>query len=231
MAVPKPRDRRNSQSDTKAKRIASRHNEEIDTEDELDDTTDAEENDEQEASDENERDESSDDRPGRKEARYRKQRNEYRKRLRQAEEELASLKNGGGDTKRSDTAMELAFVKAAAAEGVTDVEAAWKLCDRGLLSWEDGDDDDEPHLVGIEDALEKVLDRYPYVARPEGVAADRSRSTQAVGQDGRVQPPHATTSGRPTNKKKQGPQTIDRAYLERKYPVLRRHGNHRPPLG
>ncbi len=213
----------------KVQRIASRHNEDVeevseDVDDETDDATD----DEQEASeDEKEQDE----RPGRKEARYRKQRNEYRKRLRQVEEELESLKNGGRQPAKSDTAMELAFVKAAAAEGVTDVEAAWKLCDRGLLSWEDGEDDDEPHLVGIEDALEKVLDRYPYVARPEGVAADRSRSTQAVGQDGRVQPPHATTSGRPTNKKKQGPQTIDRAYLENKYPVLRRHGSHRPPLG
>ncbi len=219
----------------KAQRIASRHNEDIEevNEDDNDATDDATEGEQEEASSEgaSEQDESADERPGRKEARYRKQRNEYRKRLRQVEEELESLKNTGRRAPANgDTAMELAFVKAAAAEGVTDVEAAWKLCDRKLLSWEDGDDD-EPQLVGIEDALEKVLDRYPYVARPEGVAADRSRSTQAVGQDGRVQPPRATASGRPTNKKKQGPQTIDRAYLEKKYPVLRRHGSHRPPLG
>ncbi len=218
----------------KAQRIASRHNEEVEEVNEHDEAgaTDEEETDASE--DESDQDGSADEkdeRPGRREEKYRKQRNEYRKRLRQAETELESLKNGGQQPGKSDTAMELAFVKAAAAEGVTDVEAAWKLCDRGLLSWEDGDDGEEPHLVGIEDALEKVLDRYPYVARPEGVVADRSRSTQAVGQDGRVQPPRATTSGRPTNKKKQGAQTIDRAYLENKYPVLRRHGSHRPPLG
>ncbi len=214
----------------KAQRIASRHNEDVEeVNEDVDDATD----DEQEASeDESDQDGSADERSGRREEKYRKQRNEYRKRLRKAEEELESLKKGGGPrAANTDTAMELAFVKAAAAEGVTDVEAAWKLCDRGLMSWEDGEDGDEPQLVGIEDALEKVLDRYPYVARPEGVAADRRRNTQAIGQDGRVQPPHATTSGRPTNKKKQGPQTIDRAYLEKKYPVLMRRGSHRPPLG
>ncbi len=218
----------------KAQRIASRHNEDIEEVNENGASSEppgGRQEQQAEETDSSEDEDEQDERPGRREEKYRKQRNEYRKRLRKAEEELESLKSSGRQPANTDTAMELAFVKAAAAEGVTDVEAAWKLCDRGLLSWEDGDDDDEPHLVGIEDALEKVLDRYPYVARPEGVAADRSRSTQAVGQDGRVQPPHATTSGRPTNKKKQGPQTIDRAYLERKYPVLRRHGNHRPPLG
>jgi hypothetical protein len=212
----------------KAQRIASRHNEDVeDVNEDVDDATD----DEQEASeDENEEDDSEDEgeqdrQPGRKEARYRKQRNEYRRELRQVKAELEKVKKGRSSAS-TDMAMELAFIKAAAAEGVTDVEAAWKLCDRGLLSWEDGD---EPQLVGIEDALEKVLDRYPYVAGSTERDADDRRSS--VGQDGRVQPPHATTSGRPTNRKKQGVQTIDRAYLEKKYPSLRRQGSHRPPLG
>ncbi len=87
---------------------------------------------------------------------------------------------------------------------------------------------DDPELVGIEDALEKVLDRYPYVARPEGMAADRRSKGD---DDDRVQPPHASVSGRPTNWKRKSTTGLDRAYLETKYPALRRHGSHRPPLG
>lgn len=35
--------------------------------------------------------------------------------------------------RRREAAEELAFVKAAAAEGIQDVEAAWKLCDRDAV--------------------------------------------------------------------------------------------------
>jgi hypothetical protein len=208
----------------KAQRIASRHNEDVEEVDDATDdaTDDSSANEQDDSEDEGEHDEQ----PGRKEARYRKQRNEYRRQLRQVKAELEKVRKGRSSAS-TDMAMELAFIRAAAAEGVTDVEAAWKLCDRKLLSWEDDDDDDEePQLVGIGDALEKVLDRYPYVAH----STERSAGGRKDADD-RVQPPHATTSGRPTNGKKQGHQTIDRAYLERKYPALQRHRSHRPPLG
>ena len=61
------------------------------------------------------------------------------------------------------------------------------------MTWEE-DDDDGPQLDGFEDAIEHVLDRYPYIAG-EGRSALRDDDED---EDG-VQPPRATTSGKPTN--------------------------------
>ena len=80
------------------------------------------------------------------------------------------------------------------------------------------DDDDGPRLDGIEDALEHVLDRYPYVAGSSGSDTD----TDGDEDDDRVQPPGATTSGKPTNGPRKGQKPLDRSYLEKKYPSLQR---------
>lgn len=82
------------------------------------------------------------------------------------------------------------------------------------MTWEE-DDGDGPQLDGIEDALDQVLDRYPYIAGSGGSSADDE-------DDDRVQPPSATTSGKPTNGPRKGHKPLDRAYLENKYPSLRR---------
>ena len=198
-----------------------------DVEDQDDDTHD----DEDDAASDGEQEQAA----GKREAKYRKQRNELRKQLRQAQQELAVLKDkDAGDPKadkrarraQREAAEELAFVKAAAAEGIQDVEAAWKLCDRDLLTWEE-DDDDGPQLDGIEDALEHVLDRYPYVA------SDRSRGRTEDDDDeddDRVQPPRSSTSGKPTNGPRKGHKPLDRAYLATKYPALSRRPR-RSPFG
>jgi hypothetical protein len=112
-------------------------------------------------------------------------------------------------------------VKAAAHAGVTDTEAAWKLCDRELLIWQE--EDGEDRLSGVEDALEKVLDRYPYISRSEDTSGADDHDKE------RVRPP-MNTSGKPTNGPKKGTQELDRAYLERKFPSLARRGSNRPTL-
>jgi hypothetical protein len=184
--------------------------------------------------------------PGKREAKYRKRARAAEGELRAVRAELHQLHELGAkrDEKRdsgkadelTEVAEELAFVKAAAAAGVSDIEAAWRLCDRKLLRWESEDQDgqdghDRQHeLAGVNEALEKVLDRYPYVSSDH----DRRRTDDGDRRnDDRVQPPKAMTTGRPTNgpKNKPGSSLLDRAYLERKYPSLRRRGSHRPPLG
>ena len=145
--------------------------------------------------------------PGKREAKYRKRAKAAEGELRAVRAELDRLTELGvkRDSGKADeltevarvAAEELAFVKAAAAAGVSDIEAAWRLCDRRLLRWEsegqDGQDGhDRPHeLAGVDEALEKVLDRYPYVS---GSGGDGDRR-----DDDRVQPPTAMTTGRPTN--------------------------------
>ncbi len=220
-----------------ARRIGGRHNEDVEDIDGQDD----QDTDEQDTSEDSEQDENSEqeqEQPaGKREAKYRKQRNAARAQLRKAQQELAALKANPKDDKRArrvqrEAAEELAFVKAAAAEGVQDVEAAWKLCDRDLLTWKE-DDDDGPRLSGVEDALEHVLDRYPYIAG-DGMGGRAGAGTGGNDDededDDRVQPPGATTSGRATNGPRKGHKQLDRAYLATKYPALSRRPR-RSPFG
>lgn len=218
----------------KAQRVGSRYNEDVD---DVDDDADERQqgsqqedqgagSDDEQGSQEDEDSEQDDDEeapPGKREAKYRRQRNEARAELRRVKAELAGKKQDAKADKRARRVQEeLAFIKVAAAEGVTDVEAAWKLADREMLQWEREGDDDPPQLTGVEEAVAKVLDRYPYVASGQN---DRSRRDD---DDDRVRPPHATTSGRPTNSPKQGKtKELDRAYLERKFPALQKRGSHR----
>lgn len=164
--------------------------------------TDAEEESEVQNEDQTPEDDDSageqDERGGRREAKYRKQRNALRAELRQVRQELATLKanekEGGKADRRSRRAQEeLAFVKAAAAEGIQDVDAAWKLADRTKLTWEDGDGDEPARLVGIEDALDHVLDRFPYVSSSVERGSGRGRTGDGGDDDDedddRVEPP------------------------------------------
>jgi hypothetical protein len=173
--------------------------------------------------------------PGKREAKYRKRARAAEGELRAVRAELDQLKAQGDSGKAdelTEVAEELAFVKAAAAAGVSDIEAAWRLCDRRLLRWESQDQDDQdghdrPHeLAGVDEALEKVLDRYPYVSGSKERGADDGDRRD----DDRVQPPTVMTTGRPTNGPKNKPNSplLDRAYLERKYPSLRRRGSRSP---
>jgi hypothetical protein len=206
---------------SKAQRIGDRHGEDVEDVGTAQDGAPEEDTDTEE-------DDGSEQEPakGTKEAKYRKQRNEARSTLRNVRTELENLKASQAESaavieELCQSRTELAFVKAAAHAGVTDTEAAWKLCDRELLTWEEQDGEDR--LSGVEDALEKVLDRYPYISRSE----DTSRTDDHDKE--RVRPP-MNTSGKPTNGPKKGPQELDLAYLERKFPSLARRGSNRPML-
>lgn len=218
----------------KAQRVGSRYNEDVDdvADDEQQGSQQEDQgagsDDQQEQGHGSEQDEQDDDRetpPGKREAKYRRQRNEARAELRRVKAELDGKKQDSKADKRVRRVQEeLAFVKAAAAEGVKDVEAAWKLADREMLRWEQEGDDNPPQLTGVEEAVAKVLDRYPYVA-------GEARSTDGDDEDDRVRPPSATTSGRATNGPKKGTKELDRGYLERKFPALQKRGSHRGYAG
>ncbi len=187
-----------------ARRIGDRHNEDVE---EIEDIDDSEE--EEDSSEEDEQPA----RTAREAAKYRKRAKDYKRKLQEAEQEIAKLKSGKTEEKGDDDndglrllRAENAFLKAAVAKGI-DPDAAWKLADQPAIiaSW----DDNDQTFTGIGDSLQQVVERYPYVAGNE----DK--------EDRVTFPPRASTSGKPTNKRKQVGNKLDRAYLEKKYPALR----------
>ncbi len=103
--------------------------------------------------------------------------------------------------------LENAFIKASAGR-ISDFDAALKLMDRtGITITPEGE------VTGIDEALAKVIERYPYVADEDG-PADTDLNTTLAG----LQP-----SGRPANgKRSAGPAGANNKVLRDKFPALRR---------
>ncbi len=173
-----------------------------------DDDDDDDDDDEDDIDDKDDKNDQKGDSDKNREARYRERAKDYKRKLKEAEQEIAKLKSGKDDDNDGLRLLraENAFIKAAVAKGI-DPDAAWKLADQPAIvaSW----DDNNQTFTAIGDSLEQVVERYPYVAGNE----DK--------EDRVTFPPPASTSGKPTNKRRQAGHKLDRAYLEAKYPALR----------
>jgi hypothetical protein len=91
-----------------------------------------------------------------------------------------------------------------------DLEAAWDLATlKGYLDGVKIEDDGSVDSEAMNEALGKLVDRYPYLIDDSG---------EESASDGDA-PPVKTRQPRPTQKAKQG---VDRAALEKMYPALRR---------
>lgn len=104
------------------------------------------------------------------------------------------------------TRMELAFYRAALGhpERITDVDAAFKLADLSIVRAEGG------AYTGLDAALTKVVERYPYLT-DEDTPAPVQRDEPLVASGRKMNPKRATTDG-----------DYDTAALVKKFPALAR---------
>lgn len=82
---------------------------------------------------------------------------------------------------------------------VDDLDAAWKLCDHSLVKV-----DDEGNVAGMDTMITAALRAYPYLER----VADTV--------------PLPVSGGAPANGRRGNPNSGNAAFLEKKYPALRR---------
>lgn len=102
--------------------------------------------------------------------------------------------------------LENAFIKAAVGR-VSDFDAALKLMDRtGITITPEGE------VTGVDEALAKVIERYPYVA-DEDAPGDTDLNTALAGLQ---------ASGRPANGKRTSVGATNSKVLRDKFPALRR---------
>jgi hypothetical protein len=133
-----------------------------------------------------------------------------------AEAELAALKapgEGGGEAAGKGSAetirslrLQLAFLKAnlTRTEPFKDVEAAMRMVDFGGVQV-----DESGTVTGLDEAIAYVAKKYPYMVNDS--PATRLASA-----------PADVASGRPNNGARKGPEVLNRAVLEKKFPALRR---------
>lgn len=122
--------------------------------------------------------------------------------------EAALAEAQGEDTVR-ELRIELAATKAnlTRAEPFKDLEAALAMVDLTAVKVAD-----DGTVSGLDDALDYVAKRYPYMVDDSGGTAPRSRA----GDDVPMRP-----SGRQTNGQKKNPNGYDRTFLEKRFPALR----------
>ena len=102
---------------------------------------------------------------------------------------------------------ELAFIRAAGQQ-FADLDAAWKLIDRKLITISD-----DGEVNGANDAIDALIDRHPFIVTTD---ADEKHAKD----DNPFRP---TTSGSPmTGKKRPVTSEPSAATLAKKYPALRR---------
>lgn len=148
------------------------------------------------------------DEPVRDPVAYNRSRSEskYRVRAKQAEEERDAhrARADAAEGALLTAAVEVAFVRAAVAAGVTDVEAAWRLADLDDVTL-----DEDGVIVGADEAVDALKARYPYLVVGAAPAPERT------------QPPSASTSGKKMNGQKKTNPGLDRAALAKRFPALR----------
>jgi hypothetical protein len=135
----------------------------------------------------------------------------WRQKFRAAESRIAELE-AGGEAKEAlrSSRLESAFLRAVLAHnGPLDVETTWDLANvRGFLDAVTIDTDG--NVDGMDEALARVLDRYPWLAdEPVGDVGDGS--------------PARRTAPPPKKKKDGAAEQHSRASLEARFPALRRH--------
>lgn len=173
-----------------------------------------------------------------KEARYRRQRNEARAEKRRLEERIAQLENKDNkddlenikkerdDLKTNVQELEEKLVGEQIRVGVIEQLGRYdlnpkraKAIMREVLSGDHGEleIDDDGEIDGIDDVLKSVAKEYP-----EWVVKSKSNGEEEEEDDDKETKTRSTTSGRATNRKKKSGNELDREYLSKKFPALRR---------
>lgn len=125
---------------------------------------------------------------------------EHRKRADTQEARANELQQRNGEL-----TLENAFIKNGAVR-IADLDVAWKLMDRtGITITDTGE------VKGMDDAINKVAERYPYVA--EHATTDTDLNTALAGLQ---------SSGGHVNRQRKGNGHTSKSVLEKKFPALKR---------
>lgn len=204
-----------------------------DDEDEDDSSSDGDNEDEDDDDDESD-DKEEDAAKSRREERYRKQRNDARARMRQMEEEISKLKGKDKEdveqikeerdkflerAEKAEEELSGQLVRLSVLESMGKHNfnpKRTKAIVREVLSGDHGEIeiDDDGEVDGVEEALKSVASEYDEWILSDNQANGDGSSSESSTKTG--------TSGKPTNKKKAGGQKLDREFLAKKYPALRK---------
>lgn len=133
-------------------------------------------------------------------ARHRMNAKEHRKRADAQEARANSLQE-----QNDELTLENAFIRVGAGH-IEDFDAAWKLMDRtGISITEQGD------VKGLQEAIDKVIDRYPYVAKDGTADTDLNAALAGLQSSGGS----VNRQRRPTNGQ------ASHSVLAKKFPALR----------
>ncbi len=146
-------------------------------------------------------------------AKYRRERNEWRKRAEEAEAKVGDA--NAGETVRT-LRLELSFERLATRAKITDIEAAWRLVEDDLKAV-NIDDEGVVDAERMQQIVNHVVERYPYLRddyAPQKEEGDPSSSPSGTSTN--------AASGRPVNGRRRSDAGADFGALARKFPALRR---------
>ncbi len=205
-----------------------------DDEDEDDSSNSDADGDDEDEDDDDDKDDKDDAAKNRREQRYRKQRNDARARMRQMEEEISKLKGKDKEdvdqikeerdkflerAEKAEEELSGQLVRLSVLESMGKHNfnpKRTKAIVREVLSGDHGEIeiDDDGEVDGVEEALKSVASEYDEWIMSDNQTNGDGSSSESSTKTG--------TSGKPTNKKKAGGQKLDREYLAKKYPALKR---------
>jgi hypothetical protein len=144
-------------------------------------------------------------------AKYRRERNEWRKRAEEAE-----AKAGDAETVRT-LRLELGFERLATKARISDIEAAWRLVEDDLRAVKI--EDDQVDAERLQQIVDHVVERYPYLRDDYAPSKE-----EGEGDPSSSPSDHSTNaaSGRPVNGRRKSDAGTDFGALAKKFPALRR---------